>query len=85
MGCSFPYGGTLLTASPFPRHPGFAGPPGINQAMYTSFPDAQAAGLQEDGTLTVKSPNRRVATDGRDIGVDFDELKRAGAGPFLKK
>jgi hypothetical protein len=60
-------------------------PPAINQTMYTSFPSAAAAGLKEDGTLTPKSPNRRAATDGRDIGVAFDELQRVGAGQFLPK
>ncbi len=60
-------------------------PPGINQAMYTSFPSAAAAGLNEDGTLTAKSPNRRAATDGKDIGVDFDELRRVGLGQVLGK
>ena len=60
-------------------------PPGINQAMYTSFPSAAAAGLNEDGTLTPKSPNRHAATDGKDIGVDFDELRRVGLGHFLGK
>jgi hypothetical protein len=60
-------------------------PPAINQTMYTSFPSAAAAGLKEDGTLTAKSPNRRAATDGRDIGVAFDELQRVGAGQFLSK
>jgi hypothetical protein len=53
--------------------------------MYTSFPSAAAAGLQEDGTLTAKSPNRRAATDGKDIGVDFDELQRVGLAQFLGK
>ena len=58
-------------------------PPGVNQTMYTSFPNAATAGLKKDGTLTAKSPNRRAATDGRDIGVDFEELQRAGGGQFL--
>jgi hypothetical protein len=52
-------------------------PPDIDQAMYTSFPNAAAAGLNPDGTLTPKSPNRRAGTDGKDIGVDFAELLRA--------
>jgi hypothetical protein len=52
-------------------------PPGINQTMYTSFASAAAAGLSPDGTLTPKSPNRRAATDNKDIGVDFLELQRA--------
>ena len=60
-------------------------PPGINQGMYTSYPNAAAAGLNDDGTLTAKSPNRRAASDGKDIGVDFDALQRAGAGQFLRK
>lgn len=59
-------------------------PPGVNQAMYTSFPSAAAAGLNDNGTLTPKSPNRRAATDGKDIGVDFNELRRVGAGQFLR-
>ena len=60
-------------------------PPGINQTMYTSFPNAAAAGINDDGTLSPKSPNRRAGTDGRDIGVDFDELKRVGSDQFLRK
>jgi hypothetical protein len=50
----------------------------INQAMYTSFLDAPAAGINpDDGTLTARSPMRRAGTDGKDIGVDFDELQAA--------
>lgn len=48
----------------------------IHQAMYTSFPNAAAAGLNADGTLTAKSQNRRAGTDGKDVGVDFAELQR---------
>jgi hypothetical protein len=55
-------------------------PPGVNQAMYTSFGSVAAAGINANGTLTAKSPNRRAGTDGKDIGVDFDELQRAMAG-----
>jgi len=60
-------------------------PPGVDQAMYASFPDAAAAGINADGTLTAKSPNRRAGTDGKDIGVDFDELLRAYTGQPLRK
>lgn len=59
-------------------------PPYIDQTMYNSYLNAGAAGLNEDGTLTAKSPNRRKGTDGKDIGVDFEELKRLGAGQFLR-
>jgi len=45
--------------------------------MYTSFPSAGAAGLNPDGTLTAKSPIRRAGSDGKDVGVDFDALRRA--------
>jgi hypothetical protein len=58
-------------------------PPGVNQTMYTSFRNAATAGLKEDGTLTATSPNRRAATDGRDIGVDFEELQRVHGGQVL--
>jgi hypothetical protein len=51
----------------------------VDQAMYKSFPNAAAAGINADGTLAAKSPNRRAGTDGKDIGVDFDELQRATA------
>jgi len=51
-----------------------------DQAMHAFFPNAAAAGINADGTLTAKSPNRRTGTDGKDIGVDFDELQRATAG-----
>jgi hypothetical protein len=60
-------------------------PPDIDQAMYTSFPNAAAAGLNPDGTLTAKSPNRRAGTDGKDIGADFDELLRAYTGQATRK
>jgi hypothetical protein len=60
-------------------------PPDIDQTMYTSFPSAAAAGLNPDGTLQPKSPNRRAATDGTDIGVDFDELLRAYTGQSAHK
>jgi len=52
---------------------------GVDPAMYKSFPNAAAAGINADGTLAAKSPNRRAGTDGKDIGVDFDELQRAAA------
>ncbi len=55
---------------------------GYPPAMYTSFPNAEAAGLNADGTLTAKSPNRRAGTDGKDIGVDFVELQRVMTGQF---
>ena len=51
----------------------------VDQAMYASFPNAAAAGINANGTLTPKSPNRRAGTDGKDIGVDFDELQRVMA------
>jgi hypothetical protein len=54
-------------------------PHNVDQAMYASFPNAAAAGINADGTLAAKSPNRRAGTDGKDIGVDFDELQRATA------
>jgi hypothetical protein len=52
----------------------------VDQTMYTSFATAAAAGLNPDGTLLPTSPNRRAATDGTDIGVDFAELLRAYTG-----
>jgi hypothetical protein len=57
----------------------------ITQAMYASFPNAAAAGINPDGTLAAKSPIRRAGTDGQDIGVNFDELQRVGAAQFLRK
>jgi hypothetical protein len=59
-------------------------PPTVNQTMYTSYPSGAAAGLTDTGPLTPKSPNRRAGTDGKDIGVDFDELLRAGGRQFLR-
>jgi hypothetical protein len=55
-------------------------PPDIDQAMYASFPNSAAAGINADGTLTAKSPTRRAGTDGKDIGVDFAALQRAMTG-----
>lgn len=54
--------------------------PGVNQAMYGSFRNPTAAGINVDGTLTPKSPLRRAGTDGKDIGVDLEELQRAMTG-----
>jgi hypothetical protein len=53
--------------------------------MYVSFPNAAVAGLSADGTLTATSPNRRAGTDGKDIGVDFDELLAAYTGRPLRR
>jgi hypothetical protein len=47
------------------------------KAQWLSFASAAAAGLNPDGTLTEKSPLRRAATDGTDIGVDFAGLAAA--------
>jgi hypothetical protein len=60
-------------------------PPDIDQMLYTSYPNAAAAGLNPDGTLAPKSPNRRAGTDGKDIGVDFDELLSAYTPPSPRK
>jgi hypothetical protein len=57
----------------------------VDQAMYMSFSNAGTAGLNADGTLTAKSPNRRAGSDGKDIGVDFDELLRAYSGQSLRR
>ena len=65
--------------------PGRNVPHEITQAMYTSFASATAAGLNADGTLTAKSPNRRTGTDGKDVGVDFDELQRAMTGQATRR
>jgi len=54
--------------------------PGVSQAMYGSFRNPAAAGINLDGTLTAKSPLRRAGTDGKDIGVDLEELQRAMTG-----
>src|SRR5712664_3182482 len=56
-----------------------------DQAMYTSFLNAAAAGLNADGTLTAKSPNRRAGTDRKDTAADFDELLRAYTGQSSRK
>jgi hypothetical protein len=52
---------------------------GVDQAMYMSFRNPAAAGLNMDGTLTATSPLRRAGSDGKDIGVDFAELQHAMA------
>lgn len=52
-------------------------PPGVDQAMYRSFPSPAAAGINPDGSLTPKSPLRGAGIDGKDVGIDFDELRRA--------
>ena len=58
---------------------------GYSQAFYSSFPNAVAAGLNADGSLTAKSPNRRAGTDGKDVGVDFAELERSMAPQTLPR
>jgi hypothetical protein len=50
---------------------------GVAATMYMAFRNAASAGINADGTLAPTSPLRRGATDGKDIGVDFDELQRA--------
>lgn len=52
-------------------------PSGVDQAMYMSFRNPAAAGVNTDGTLTAKSPLRHAGSDGKDIGVDFAELQHA--------
>ena len=59
--------------------PGIGLPTSI-RLFNASFPNAAAAGLNPDGTLSPKSPNRRAATDAKDIGVDFDDILRAYSG-----
>jgi len=54
---------------------------GVAATMYMAFRNPAAAGINADGTLTPTSPLRRGATDGKDIGVDFDELQRALTPP----
>lgn len=41
------------------------------------FADAHAAGLNTAGTLYKSSRLKAAGTDGTDIGVDFEELRRA--------
>jgi hypothetical protein len=52
-------------------------PGAVDQAMYTSFPSAAAAGLASDGSLTPKSPLRRAGAGTTDLGVDFADLQRS--------
>jgi hypothetical protein len=61
-------------------------PSDISQAMYISFTSPTAAGVSpSDGTLTTNSPLKRAGTDGKDVGVDFEALHRAMAGPGPEK
>lgn len=50
---------------------------GVAATMYMAFRNPASAGMNADGTLARTSPLRRGATDGKDIGVDFDELQRS--------
>ncbi len=46
--------------------------------MFSLLPSAKAAGLEGDGVLNRNTPLKGAATDGSDIGVSFEELRRAG-------
>jgi hypothetical protein len=48
-----------------------------SSAMYKVFPSADAAGLAPDGTLIPGTPLKSAGTDGKDIGVDFRQLRSA--------
>lgn len=48
----------------------------LTERMYLVVASAASAGLRTDGTLTPEAPLRGGATDGKDIGVDFEELQR---------
>jgi hypothetical protein len=49
-------------------------------AMYVVFPSAAAAGLAPDGSLRPDTPLKRAGTDGKDVGVDFQQLRQALLG-----
>lgn len=58
------------------RQAGANQPWGLGAHMYMVLPSAEAAGLSPGGTLSANGILKGAGTDGRDIGVDFEELER---------
>ena len=51
----------------------------LGPEMYLVLLSGEAAGLSAEGTLLTTSPLKKAGTDGKDVGVDFQELGRAVA------
>jgi hypothetical protein len=49
----------------------------LDVAKFLVLPSPIAAGLQRNGRLTREGPLKGAGTDGKDIGVDIEELERA--------
>jgi hypothetical protein len=49
----------------------------LDGEKFLVLPGAMAAGLGQDGRLSGKGPLKGAGTDGRDIGIDVEELQRA--------
>jgi hypothetical protein len=49
----------------------------VDRGKFLVLPSAMAAGLRRDGRLSRKGPLKGAGTDGKDIGVDFEQLERA--------
>jgi hypothetical protein len=59
------------------RRAASSGPPWeLSTHMYVVLTSAEAAGLKADGRLAPKGPLKLARTDGKDIGVDFEQLER---------
>ena len=48
----------------------------LDVTMYSVLPGTVVAGLRPDGTLSQDSPLKAAATDGKDVGVDFETLRQ---------
>jgi hypothetical protein len=49
----------------------------VDGESFLVLPNARTAGLRRDGRLSRTGPLKGAGTDGKDIGVDFEQLERA--------
>jgi hypothetical protein len=74
----------LVLIGIFDPHKRFASaePWELDRTLYVVLSSPEAAGLAFDGTLLPGAPLKFAGTDGKDVGVDFEELARVmGSGP----
>lgn len=54
----------------------------LDDEKFVVLPNVMSAGLGRDGRLSRKGPLKAAGTDGKDIGVDFEELERVTGRSF---
>ena len=55
----------------------------FSSGRYVVLRNSAAAGVKTDGTLDAKSPLKGVGIDGKDPGVEFEELQRVITGRLV--